>query len=131
MERNSQNWGLKQNHKIVGITNCEITKCGDPQYLIQGDSYQEQLGWNQRISVWLSLLQNITQIITFMYCLPHLFYKILTLIRYSQNTRIFMQNMFMLKLWYRHNISKGSSRIWLLTYVMWGRPLIWPTGPTS
>ena len=72
------------------------------------------MGWNQRISVWLSLLPNITQIITSMYCLPHLFYKILTLIRYSQNTRIFIQNMFMWKLWYRHNISNGSSRIWLL-----------------
>ena len=24
--------GLKQNHKIAGITNCEITKCGDPLY---------------------------------------------------------------------------------------------------
>ena len=24
-------FGLKQNHEIVGITNCEITKCGDPR----------------------------------------------------------------------------------------------------
>ena len=33
MERNSRNWGLKQNHEIAGITNCEITKCGDPLYM--------------------------------------------------------------------------------------------------
>ena len=25
-------FGLKQNHEIAGITNCEITKCGDPLY---------------------------------------------------------------------------------------------------
>ena len=24
--------GLKQNHEIAGITNCEITKCGNPLY---------------------------------------------------------------------------------------------------
>ena len=23
-------FGLKKNHKIAGITNCKITKCGDP-----------------------------------------------------------------------------------------------------
>ena len=26
--------GLKQNHEIAGIMNCEITKCGDPLYLL-------------------------------------------------------------------------------------------------
>ena len=30
MEKNSQNWGLKQNHEIVGITNCEIWNVGIP-----------------------------------------------------------------------------------------------------
>ena len=25
-------FSLKENHKIAGITNCEITKCGDPLY---------------------------------------------------------------------------------------------------
>ena len=26
-------FGLKQNHEIAGITDCEITKCKDPLYL--------------------------------------------------------------------------------------------------
>ena len=29
MEKNSQNLGMKQNHKIVGIMNCDITKFAD------------------------------------------------------------------------------------------------------
>ena len=32
MERNSQNWGPKQNHEIEGITNFEIMKYGNPLY---------------------------------------------------------------------------------------------------
>jgi hypothetical protein len=28
------NWGLKVNHEIEGITNCEITKCGNPLYCL-------------------------------------------------------------------------------------------------
>ena len=37
IESNSQNWGLKQNHEIAGITNCEIRKCEDPLYLNSQD----------------------------------------------------------------------------------------------
>ena len=47
MERNSRNWGLKQNHKIAGITNCEITKCGDPLYCGKNLKYQ---AWFNSIS---------------------------------------------------------------------------------
>ena len=32
IERNSRNLTLKMNHEIAGITNSEITKCGDPLY---------------------------------------------------------------------------------------------------
>ena len=47
MDRNSQNWGLKQNHEIAGITNCEITKCGDPLYMLISDVFFKISDYNK------------------------------------------------------------------------------------
>ena len=53
MAGNSHYWGLKLNHQIEGITNCEIMKCGDPLYLNEDHKILHPL---RAIIPYLSLL---------------------------------------------------------------------------
>ena len=49
MAGNPRNSWLKQNHEIAGITNCEITKCGDPLYYISVSQKLVILGFSPQI----------------------------------------------------------------------------------